>query len=440
MASVTKETRNGRTLYRIQYVDGDKRRRKIRLGHVTRKDADHICSKVSALVAAMISQRPLDSDIARWVANLGDDLASKLAEQGLIERRASATLGDFLSSYIDGRKADVGTATIDNFRQLERNIVGFLGSERDLRSISEGDADDFRQAICRQYADATVAKLVKKAKQVFKAAQRRRLCESNPFAEVKAGSEQNDSRKHFVSREIIAQVLDACPDAEWRLIVALARYGGLRTPSETLRLRVDDIDWAGQTFTVTSPKTKKQGKPWRVVPLFPELQPYLLEVCENAPEGAEFVISRYRDSRSNLRTQFCRIIKKAGVEPWPRLFQNLRASCETELANRFPLHVVTAWLGNTPRVAEQHYLQVTPEHFAQAVADDTQLPEGKGGATGGAQRRQVGRQVGLQAAASSRSEWQEIQVASGLRAANAQNPKAMRKLSSCPARTRTLNA
>jgi len=437
MASVTKETRNGRTLYRIQYVDGNKRRRKIRLGHVTRKDAEYICSKVSALVAAKLSQRPLDSDIARWVANLGDDLAGKLAEQGLIERRASATLGDFLSSYIEGRKVDVGKATIDNFRQLERNIVAFLGSERDLRSITEGDADDFRQAICERYADATVAKLVKKARQVFKAAQRRRLCETNPFAEVKAGSERNDSRKHFVSREITAQVIDACPDAEWRLIVALARYGGLRTPSELLRLRLDDIDWAGQTFTVTSPKTRKQGKPWRVVPLFPELQPYLLEIAENAPEGAEYVINRYRDSNSNLRTQLLRIIKRAGVEPWPRLFQNLRASCETELANRFPLHVVTAWLGNTPSVADKHYLQVTPEHFAQAVAVDTPVPEGKGGATGGAQRRPVGRQVGLQAAASRRSETQEEQAASGVRATNAQNPKALRKRPSCPARTRT---
>ena len=62
------------------------------------------------------------------------------------------------------------------------------------------------------------------------------------------------------------------------------------------------------------------------------------------------------------------ISRKAGVEPWPRLFQNLRASRETELANSFPLHVVTSWLGNTPSVADRHYLQVTSEHFAQAVA------------------------------------------------------------------------
>lgn len=43
---------------------------------------------------------------------------------------------------------------------------------------------------------------------------------------------------------------------------------------------------------------------------------------------------------------------------WPRLFQNLRSSAETELASKYPLHVATYWIGNTARIAERHYLQV----------------------------------------------------------------------------------
>jgi hypothetical protein len=35
--------------------------------------------------------------------------------------------------------------------------------------------------------------------------------------------------------------------------------------------------------------------------------------------------------------------------------------------NRYPAHVVVAWLGNSERVAIAHYLKVTPEHIAQAV-------------------------------------------------------------------------
>jgi hypothetical protein len=50
-------------------------------------------------------------------------------------------------------------------------------------------------------------------------------------------------------------------------------------------------------------------------------------------------------------------------QPWPRLWHNLRASAQTNLANLFPAHVVCEWLGNTAAVARDHYLQVTEAHF-----------------------------------------------------------------------------
>ena len=45
---------------------------------------------------------------------------------------------------------------------------------------------------------------------------------------------------------------------------------------------------------------------------------------------------------------------------------------------RNPLHVVTEWLGNTPKVAQQHYMMMTEDHFQRAVA-------GPSGAASGAQ-------------------------------------------------------
>jgi hypothetical protein len=62
-----------------------------------------------------------------------------------------------------------------------------------------------------------------------------------------------------------------------------------------------------------------------------------------------------------------RIIRGAGLVPWPKLFQNLRASRETELAAEFPLHVVCAWIGNSAAIAQKHYLQVTDADFERAA-------------------------------------------------------------------------
>jgi len=44
------------------------------------------------------------------------------------------------------------------------------------------------------------------------------------------------------------------------------------------------------------------------------------------------------------------------MEPWPKLFHNLRANPRTDLAPRFPLRVVRAWIGNTAAIAANHYL------------------------------------------------------------------------------------
>ena len=50
-----------------------------------------------------------------------------------------------------------------------------------------------------------------------------------------------------------------------------------------------------------------------------------------------------------------------------KLFQNLRSTRQTELAESYPVHVVCAWIGNSQAVAMEHYLQVTDEHFEQAA-------------------------------------------------------------------------
>ena len=101
--------------------------------------------------------------------------------------------------------------------------------------------------------------------------------------------------------------------------------------------------------------------------------PYLRETFEQAEEGAEHCITRYRDSTTNLRTQLQRIIRKAGLEPWPKLWQNRRSTRETELAENYPMHVVCAWIGNRPSVVARSRLQTSDEHIDRLLAGRFQV-------------------------------------------------------------------
>jgi len=133
-------------------------------------------------------------------------------------------------------------------------------------------------------------------------------------------------------------------------------------------LKWPDIQWDTERFTVTSPKTKRYGKGSRVVPLFPELRNFLDEAFTMATEGDSWVVPMLDGQPSkNLGTTFKKIIARAGVDVWPKPFQNLRSSRQTELEQAYPTYVVCKWLGNTPSVAHKHYLTVTEEHYQKAA-------------------------------------------------------------------------
>jgi integrase len=361
VASITREP-NGRRL--IRFLGADGKRKTIRLGKVSQRVAEEIRLKVEQLNVGIISRCPVDNETARWVNELGDDLAAKLAAVGLIRARRTLGLKEFIDSYIDQR-TDVKPNTVRNLKAAQARLIEFFGANKHLRDITPGDADSWLLWLKERYADATTGRTLKRAKQFFRVAVRRKLVPENAFGEVKAPGQVNESRKVFISLGDARKVLDACPDAEWRLIFSLSRFGGLRCPSEHLALELTDVDWERDRIRIRSSKTGD-----RSIPIFSELRPHLLEVFEAAQPGTVHVINRYRATNANLRTQFMRIIRRAGLTPWTKPFHNLRATRETELAEHFPLHVVCAWIGNTERIAAKHYLQVPDDYFQRAAKSD----------------------------------------------------------------------
>ena len=162
---------------------------------------------------------------------------------------------------------------------------------------------------------------------MFRFAVRKKWMAENPFSEMKGlAVRENRERDRFVARDEIASVLQACPNAQWRLLVTLSRFGGLRCPSEHLALRWGDVDWERSRITIHSAKTAHhEGKETRIVPLFPELRKPLEEVWEQAEPGSEHVIAICRDEAkifglglngssvalaSNRGRSFCRIFAR----------------------------------------------------------------------------------------------------------------------------------
>ncbi len=255
MASIARDKNGCR---RILFVAPDGKRPTIRLGKVSQRTAEGIKYRVEQLLESLHYKHPVEGDLAQWVTNLEPRMADKLAAAGLIpdrQRKPEATLEQFLIDFTT-RRIDVKPATKEVWSQVVRNLLSHFGADREVASITEADAEDFKMFLVGQsLAPTTVHKRLQFARMFFRAAKKRKLIADNPFAEVTAKAVMRPDRQRFITPEETDRLLAVC-NPVWRVIVALSRFGGLRCPSEVLSLRWQDIDWDAGRIVVQSPKTE----------------------------------------------------------------------------------------------------------------------------------------------------------------------------------------
>lgn len=115
---------------------------------------------------------------------------------------------------------------------------------------------------------------MKDARQFFRYAVKKKLISDNPFEDIRIPPQDNPDRLVEVTNETIEKLLEYMRDPELRLVVTLARFAGLRVPSEASTLQWQDVDVDRATLGVFAPKTEHHRRGGRrSCPLFPELVP-----------------------------------------------------------------------------------------------------------------------------------------------------------------------
>ncbi len=386
-------------LRRILFYASDGSRKTIRLGKCSKRDATSIKVRVEQLQTAKLIGS-MDRDLSIWIAELEPALRIKLESVGLLESaeadeaKGAVTLDAFLTDFLERKGADKKPATKIVWGQVMSLLREYMPDGILLSDVTVGHAKSFVDSLRnRGLASSTVYKRVGFARQFFEDAVDWELIDRNPFAKVKTSQSSRKSNVN-VSMDKIERILKHC-DTTWATIVTLSRLGGLRCPSEVLSLQWGHVDWESERMHVPECKVEHhEGRGIRDVPIFGELRPYLETAFTEATVGGRYpspetyVVDKpaYRKAamrpggwaNANLRSQFLKIMGRAGVDAWPRLFHSMRASRETELLRKHPKHVVCAWMGNTAAVADRHYNLVTEEDFQDA----TKSPETRGTKSG----------------------------------------------------------
>jgi integrase len=381
----------------IQFEAADGQRKTIRLPGLNANQVKAVNRHIRALNAARIANLSVEEETARWLSGVSGWLRDKLIEVGLIESREvkpTEILSVFLRDYMANREALVKSGKLESsttsIDYLTRDcLIEFFGPDKPLQEISEGDALDFydwllaeggrptkrcgSETVIRERKSlkpSTVHKRCSIASKFFLHARRKRIIDKNPFDAVNKGNMAATDNK-FLSAKDANKVLAELPDSQWKLLFALARWGGLRTGSEPRQLKWEHVDWIGQRILIHAPKNKRyEGKDKRLIPLYAELLPLLRACRAEAAKDEQYVLPMLIGrSDASLRDTMFRAIASAGLKVWPNLWRSLRSTRQTELEDRgTPTHVVCYWMNNSPKVAQKHYLKVHEDHYAKAVA------------------------------------------------------------------------
>ncbi|PQO37586.1 site-specific integrase [Bremerella cremea] len=352
-----------------------------------KRTAERTVLRIDDLIESAVHRTPLDGELLRWLEEIDERLFKQLVRAGLAKERAGHTVQSLTNAILESKEASVKPRTIVSMKQTQTSLIDFFGADCDITTITPGDADEFKsflqspRKISKRrksgetyekeqpgLAAETVQRRLRNAKSFFNFAVRKKFIKDNPFADMRTGQRGNRARMFHVDTALAYRVLDALPNARWRLLFSLYRWGGLRF-NEALLLTWDDVVADQRVMMVPDEKGATHGRPVRKVPLFDEIEPYLLEVWEDlsskTPGNTPIFVELLKGANPNqyLRNYFIRYLERAGITPWPRIFQNLRSTRATELSRIYASHVVRAILGHTEEVAQTNYLQPLEEDY-----------------------------------------------------------------------------
>ncbi len=276
--------------------------------------------------------------------------------------------GQWLEKYLEQREDDLKPASITKLVQTRTKLLVFFGSETLIESITPSDGSDWRRFLKELgLSEATIKSHSGNAKTIMAKAVRQKILDESPFTDLKSGPTPCRYTRYITPDEI-QRVIDACPDAQWRLLFGLARYAGLRIPSESHLLTWADVDFDRGRLTVKSPKTEHHaGHEQRIVPITSVLMPLIQDRFDTCVSGEEHLITI--NGNGALIRPVRRIWKRAGVEPWKRLWQTQRQSCEKQWAMSFPQFAVSKWIGHSITISGRHYANDVPDELLDKAAD-----------------------------------------------------------------------
>lgn len=288
------------------------------------------------------------ADLSKSAALRARDRALRQIEQHEPIAGRVPTLGEWIEQYATMRESAVSEGTLALDADTARYLLDHFPASVRVDRITRHGAERWRvHLVDAGLKEATIARHVRCARTMFNRLVRDEIVRVNPFLSLSA---PNIAKlKPDLRGEWIDRLIEASPDAAWRAAWGLAGWAGLRR-SEIMALTWADVLFDQHRINVPPAKTAP-----RQTLMEPQLADLLAE-CQTVTES-ELVAPITGDL---YRTQV-RIIKRAGLKPWPQPFHAWRSWRSGTWKAKHPAWIVDLWLGHSASVAAKNYNNTVPE-------------------------------------------------------------------------------
>ena len=239
-----------------------------------------------------------------------DVLDEILASTGL-DPIPTATVEEVLRGWQKDVESEKSAATANRYRGVVDRLLEHLGDRANAPVTLLGTADiqSFVSQRARERAAKTASNDLRCLSAAFNRAVRLGTIDRNPCLGVEAPSGPSLERKPFSAAQV-ALLIEAAPNEEWRTLIRLCWFTGLRI-GDAASVEWSQLDLASGTLTVRQQKTEKEI----VLPLHPELQTALESIAGD--EGGPLLpeLSRaHVGGKLGLSAQFGKIVVAAGLD------------------------------------------------------------------------------------------------------------------------------
>lgn len=219
------------------------------------------------------------------------------------------TVKDFFANWLAGKELSQAKHTGLRYKSAVSFFIQSLGkrSTLPLSALGARDIEAFRDARLKLVGASTVSDDMKIIRSAFNRARRQGAIQVNPCEAVDIPASETQAREAFTASEVKALVATA--PAEWKTVIQLAFYAGLRL-GDAVRLDWQAVDFTKGLLTFKAQKTKRLES----LPIHPKLRRHLEKIAgDTAGAISPKLAGQSIDGRSGLSRQFLNIVNEAGL-------------------------------------------------------------------------------------------------------------------------------